>query len=82
MIDVGPDPTAIRRCLSALRIRAVPIVVLTHFHADHVDGLAGVLGQLPVGEVWVSRTRPRRPRQPVSVPRAGLIGHGAVAPGG
>jgi competence protein ComEC len=54
VIDVGPDPTAIRRCLSRLRIRAVPIVVLTHFHADHVDGLAGVLGQLPVGQVWVS----------------------------
>jgi competence protein ComEC len=54
VIDVGPDPTAIRRCLSGLRIRAVPIVVLTHFHADHVDGLAGVLGQLPVGQVWVS----------------------------
>jgi len=54
VVDVGPDPTEIRRCLSGLRIRAVPIVVLTHFHADHVDGLSGVLGQLPVGEVWVS----------------------------
>jgi competence protein ComEC len=54
VVDVGPDPAAIRRCLSGLRIRAVPIVVLTHFHADHVDGLAGVLGEVPVGEVWVS----------------------------
>ncbi len=54
VVDVGPDPIAIRRCLSGLRIRAVPIVVLTHFHADHVDGLSGVLGQVPVGEVWVS----------------------------
>ena len=44
VVDVGPDPTAIRRCLSALRIRAVPIVVLTHFHADHVDGLVGGAG--------------------------------------
>ena len=33
---------------------AVPVVVLTHFHADHVDGLAGVLGHLPVGQIWVS----------------------------
>lgn len=54
VVDVGPDPTAMRRCLSGLRVRAVPIVVLTHFHADHVDGLTGVLGHLPVGEVWVS----------------------------
>lgn len=54
VVDVGPDPTAMRRCLMSLRIRAVPILVLTHFHADHVDGLAGVLGQVPVGQVWVS----------------------------
>ena len=29
------------RCLRRLGLRAVPLVVLTHFHADHVDGLAG-----------------------------------------
>jgi competence protein ComEC len=54
VVDVGPDPTMMRRCLSAMRIRAVPILVLTHFHADHVDGLSAVLGRLPVGQVWVS----------------------------
>ena len=54
VVDVGPDPVAIRRCLAGLRIRSVPVVVLTHFHADHVDGLSGVLGRLPVGQVWVS----------------------------
>ena len=29
----------------------MPLVVLTHFHADHVDGLAGVLEGREVGEV-------------------------------
>lgn len=54
VVDVGPDPAAMRRCLSALHIKAVPIVVLTHFHADHVAGLGAVVGRLPVGQIWVS----------------------------
>ncbi|MFT4167456.1 MAG: ComEC/Rec2 family competence protein, partial [Microlunatus sp.] len=54
VVDVGPDPGAIRQCLSGLRIRSVPLVVLTHFHADHVGGLSGVVGRIPVGQVWVS----------------------------
>ena len=29
--------------------------MLTHFHADHVDGLSGVLDGRRVGEVWVTR---------------------------
>ena len=33
----------------------MPLLVLTHFHADHVDGLAGVLDDRAVGEVEVTR---------------------------
>ncbi len=54
VVDVGPDPTAIRRCLDQLRIATVPVLLLTHFHADHVDGLKGVLDHRTVGEIWVS----------------------------
>lgn len=43
VVDVGPDPVAIDRCLSDLGIGRVALVVLTHFHADHVAGLEGVL---------------------------------------
>ena len=32
----------------------MPVLVLTHFHADHVDGLAGVLEGRAVGQIWVS----------------------------
>jgi competence protein ComEC len=35
----------------------VPLLVLTHFHADHVDGLPGVLSGRRVGTIWVSRLR-------------------------
>ena len=54
VVDTGPDPAPIRRCLSLLGVRRVPLLVLTHFHDDHVGGLDGVLGTGPVGQVWVA----------------------------
>ncbi len=54
VVDTGPDPVAMARCLKALDIRRVPLVVLTHFHSDHVDGLSAVLGHYPVSELEVS----------------------------
>ena len=53
VVDTGPEPEAMSRCLDRLGVRSVAAVVLTHLHADHVDGLAGVLGSVPVGEVQV-----------------------------
>jgi competence protein ComEC len=43
VVDVGPDPDVIDGCLSRLGVRVIDAVVLTHFHADHVDGLPGAL---------------------------------------
>jgi competence protein ComEC len=54
VIDAGPDPALMDRCLDRLEIRRVPLVVLTHFHADHVDGLAGVYDGREVDEVDVT----------------------------
>ena len=54
VVDTGPDPEPMDRCLRQLGIRSVSLVVLTHFHADHVGGLAGLLSGRQVGEVWVS----------------------------
>ena len=54
VVDTGPDPVAMRRCLDQLDVSSVPVLVLTHFHADHVDGLSGVLAGRTVGEIWVS----------------------------
>lgn len=42
VVDAGPDPRAVDDCLDTLGVERVPLVVLTHFHADHVDGLTGV----------------------------------------
>ncbi|WP_307854070.1 ComEC/Rec2 family competence protein [Nocardioides palaemonis] len=51
VVDAGPDPQAIDGCLDRLGVTAVPLVVLTHFHADHVDGIEGVLDGRRVGDV-------------------------------
>lgn len=51
VVDAGPDPAAMDQCLRALHVRTVPVVVLSHFHADHVGGLAGVLHNRRVGAV-------------------------------
>jgi competence protein ComEC len=54
VVDVGPDPDAIRGCLDRLDVRRVVAVVLTHFHDDHVAGLPGVLDRGNVGHVVVT----------------------------
>ncbi|KOV63113.1 membrane protein [Streptomyces sp. MMG1121] len=43
VVDAGPDPAPVDRCLRQLGITRIPLLVLTHFHADHVAGLPGVL---------------------------------------
>lgn len=54
IIDVGPDPVAEDRCLKSLGVKEVPLLILSHFHADHVAGLPGVLKSRKVNEVWIS----------------------------
>lgn len=51
VVDAGPDPDRMAACLDDAAIRVVPAVVLTHFHADHVGGLAGVFRGRSVGAV-------------------------------
>ncbi len=54
LIDSGPDPVLVDRCLSQLGVREVSLLVLTHFHADHVEGLSGVLNHRKIRQVWIS----------------------------
>lgn len=54
VIDVGGDPKDIDQCLSRLRIKKISVLVLTHFHADHVGGLSGALQGRQIGEIRIS----------------------------
>jgi competence protein ComEC len=51
VVDAGPDPALVDHCLRELGITEVPLVILTHFHADHVAGLPGVLRGRSVGAI-------------------------------
>jgi competence protein ComEC len=51
VVDTGPDPALADRCLRDLRVTVIPLLVLTHFHADHADGLPGVLHGRSVGAI-------------------------------
>jgi competence protein ComEC len=54
VVDAGPDAGAIDGCLSRLHVEVVDAVVLTHFHADHVDGLPGILHGRVVRQILTS----------------------------
>ncbi|WP_233558208.1 ComEC/Rec2 family competence protein [Tessaracoccus sp. OH4464_COT-324] len=38
LVDSGPEPQPLTDCLAELGVRSLPLVVLTHYHADHVGG--------------------------------------------
>ncbi|MFC6881113.1 ComEC/Rec2 family competence protein [Actinomadura yumaensis] len=42
VVDTGPDPGPVNACLGRLGVRDVPMLILTHPHADHIGGTAGV----------------------------------------
>jgi competence protein ComEC len=51
VVDAGPEPAAVDRCLRRLEVTAVPLLVISHFHVDHVGGVAGVFRGRAVGVV-------------------------------
>ncbi|MFC0532637.1 ComEC/Rec2 family competence protein [Phytohabitans kaempferiae] len=51
VVDAGPEPAAADRCLRRHKVRTVPLLAITHFHADHMGGLDGVLRGRSVGAV-------------------------------
>jgi competence protein ComEC len=54
VIDTGPDPVAMDRCLRDLGINHIGLLVLSHFHEDHVGGISGAIRGRRVDEVLAS----------------------------
>jgi competence protein ComEC len=71
VVDSGPDPSAMRACLDRLGIRKVPLLIITHFHADHIDGVAGVLQRRRIGQLWLSPLAPPGPSTAMITSQAG-----------
>jgi competence protein ComEC len=61
VVDTGPEPSLVDQCLDQLGVGTVPLLVLTHLHADHVDGLAGALDGRSVGMIAVGPGRDPAP---------------------
>ncbi len=57
LVDAGPDPRVVDGCLDRLRVDTLDAVVLTHFHADHVDGLSGAVAGRTVRQVLTTPVR-------------------------
>jgi competence protein ComEC len=57
VVDAGPDPALVDRCLDQLDVVHIPLLVLTHFHSDHVNGVPGVLSGRDVDTVLVTNVR-------------------------
>lgn len=55
VVDTGVSARVIDRCLEDLGVQNVAALILTHFHADHVNGLTGVLDGRSVGAVFSTK---------------------------
>ncbi|MBV9313409.1 MAG: DNA internalization-related competence protein ComEC/Rec2 [Pseudonocardia sp.] len=60
LVDTGTETGAVDGCLSRLGVDALPLVVITHLHADHMGGLAQALSGRSVGAVAVGPAREPR----------------------
>ena len=57
VIDVGPESKTIDQCLKDLSIDEIPLLILTHPHADHIGGLLGAIQGRKVGSILQEASR-------------------------
>jgi competence protein ComEC len=86
IVDTGPEPEPVDKCLRRAGVNALDLVVLTHFHADHVGGLKGAVhgrGHPPVvvsplaepdDQVRAVRAIAASARLPIVIAAAGMAG--------
>lgn len=53
LVDTGPDPELLTRCLDLLGVRSIELLILTHPHADHVGGRQALTGPRVPAAQWI-----------------------------
>jgi competence protein ComEC len=61
VVDVGRNDQPIHDCLDSLGIHEINLLVLTHYDADHIGGLAGALQGRKVDRVFLTPFHDTRP---------------------
>ncbi len=51
LFDAGPSPQLLARCLKEFGVTYLPLVVITHEHADHYEGVRNLKN---IGEIWTN----------------------------
>jgi competence protein ComEC len=54
VVDVGPNGQLMNECLKKLGIGPIDVLMLTHFHADHVSGLELVKNSHQIRKVYLT----------------------------
>lgn len=54
VVDTGPPGAAGAACLRRYGVRQIPLLVLTHPHADHDGAVREIAGVADISQVWVS----------------------------
>ena len=81
VVDTGPDTRHVDRCLDELGVTVVPWLVLTHPHADHISGVAGVVDGRRVDRLLLPATNTAAPGWREVAAAAPGVTHVAAAAG-
>jgi competence protein ComEC len=52
LFDAGPDTRLLHNCLRNIGIKELPLVVISHGHADHYFGAGGLHRSFNIGQIW------------------------------
>ncbi|MBS3909363.1 MAG: DNA internalization-related competence protein ComEC/Rec2, partial [Actinobacteria bacterium] len=55
LVDTGPNAAALKRLLAERGVNRIDTIIFSHEHADHVDGVHGILQSCNVGAVAYPR---------------------------